>query len=224
MTHEPTTSHLPQRPPPDEAPASIAAAARQALESSGGWVGIAVAAAPTAAFVAANAIGGLNWAFIALAVATPVAFGVRIARRESLRAAALGLVIAGVCAAVAALSGDARAFFLIPTLVPAVGLVVFLGSLVVRRPLTGFLLNRMAGGPVEWRRHLALRRVYTITTWMGVAFFAVNFGLRVFFYTAEQLAILTVLEIAAAPVGLALAGFGLVAARRAVASPPPGRP
>lgn len=219
MTNEPTAPHLPQQRPPEEAPTSVAAAARQALQSSGGWVGIAVAAAPTAAFVAANSIGGLDRAFIALAVATPIAFGVRIARRESLRAATLGLVIAGVCAAVAALSGDARAFFLIPTLVPAVGLVVFLGSLVVRRPLTGFLLNRMAGGPVEWRRHLALRRVHTITTWMGVAFFAVNFGLRVVFYRAEQLAVLTVLEIAAAPVGLALAGVGLVAARRAVAAP-----
>jgi hypothetical protein len=206
-----TTPH----PPP-----GLAATARQALESSGGWVGIAVAAAPTAAFVAAAAIGGLGWAFVALAVVTPIAFGVRIARRESVRAAVLGLVVAAVCAGVAAFVGDARAFFLVPTLIPVAGLAVFLGSLVIGRPLAGVLLNRAVGGPRDWRRHPALRRVYVVTTWLGVAFFAVNAVLRIAFYRAEQLAVLTVLEVAAAPVGLALLGSGVVAARR-VASPTP---
>jgi len=218
MTNEPPAPHLQQEPPAAVAEASVAAAARQALESSGGWVGIAAAALPTAAFVAANSIGGLNWAFIALAVATPVAFGIRIARREPVRAAVVGLVIAGVCAAVAALSGDARAFFLIPTVIPAVGMVVSLGSLLIRRPLTAPVLNRLANGPRDWRHHPALRRVYTITTWFAVAFFGINFVLRLVAYLAEQLAILTVLEVAAAPAGLALAAFSIVAARRAVAA------
>jgi hypothetical protein len=35
-------------------------------------------------------------------------------------------------------------------------------------------------------------------------------------YAAEQLALLTVLEVAAAPAGLALAGLAIVIARRAV--------
>jgi hypothetical protein len=134
------------------------------------------------------------------------------------RAAVVGLVIAGVCAAVAALSGDARSFFLVPTVIPAVATVVSLGSLLVRRPLTAPVLNRMAGGPRDWRRHPALRRVYTVTTWFAVAFFGVNFTLRLVAYLANQLAILTVLEVAAAPAGLALAAFSIVAARRAVAA------
>jgi uncharacterized protein DUF3159 len=219
MTDEPTASHPPQQPPADDAPATIAATARRALHSSGGWVGIAVAAAPTAAFVAADAIGGPSWAFIALAVATPVAFGVRIARREPVRAAVLGLVVAAACATVAAVSGETRAFFLIPTLIPVAGLAACLGSLLVRRPLTGPLLNRVAGGPGDWRRHAALRRVATTTTWLAAAFFAVNAGLRLVFYRADQLAVLTVLEVAAAPVGLALGGYSIVAARRAASTP-----
>ncbi|MCO1657159.1 DUF3159 domain-containing protein [Pseudonocardia humida] len=217
MTDE-TATAPPRKAPDKEEQASFAAAARQALESSGGWVGIAAAALPTAAFVAVNSISGLDWAFIALAGATPVAFGIRIARREPVRAAVVGLVVAAVCAAVAALSGDARAFFLIPTVLPAVFLVITLGSLLVRRPLTAPVLNRMAGGPRDWRRHAALRRIYTITTWFAVAFFGVNFVLRLVAFLADQLAILTVLEVAAAPAGLALAGFSIVAARRAVAS------
>jgi hypothetical protein len=100
-------------------PASLAGAARQALENSEGWTGIAVGAAPTAAFVIANAFGGLMWTLIALAVSAPVAFGVRLARWESLRAALLGLIVAAVCALIAALTGEARGFFLVPTLRPA---------------------------------------------------------------------------------------------------------
>ena len=80
-----------------------------------------MAAAPTVAFVVANSLGGLTWAFIALAVAAPAAFGVRLARRESLRAALIGLLIAAGCALVAALTGEARGFFLVPTLLPAGG-------------------------------------------------------------------------------------------------------
>ncbi|MEU6608233.1 hypothetical protein ABZ922_24760 [Streptomyces shenzhenensis] len=46
--------------PLDDEPASIAGAARQALENPGGPTRITVAAAPTAAFVVANALGGLT--------------------------------------------------------------------------------------------------------------------------------------------------------------------
>jgi hypothetical protein len=43
--------------------------------------------------------------------------------------------------------------------------------------------------------------------------------LRLVAYAAEQLALLTVLEVAAAPAGLALAAFAIVVARRAASSP-----
>ena len=87
--------------------------------------------------------------------AAPVTFGVRLARRESLRAAVVGLAVAGVCAAVAAFSGEARAFFLLPTLIPAALGVLFLGSVLVRRPVTGTLFNRLVGGFLEEHRDLA---------------------------------------------------------------------
>jgi hypothetical protein len=38
MTNEPTTSHV-EQPAADDEPVSVGAAARRALESSGGWVG-----------------------------------------------------------------------------------------------------------------------------------------------------------------------------------------
>jgi precorrin isomerase len=73
MTNE--TATVSSRVAIDDAPASVAAAARRALESPGGPAGIAVAAAPTVVFVVANVLGGLGRALAALTVTAPVAFG-----------------------------------------------------------------------------------------------------------------------------------------------------
>lgn len=205
---------------PDEQPTTLSAALRRSLARSGGMTGILVAALPAIAFVAADAVGGLTWAFIALAVAAPVAFGVRLARRESLRGALIGLAVAGVCAGVAAFSGEARAFFLLPTLIPAVLGVVFLGSVLVRRPVTGMIFNRLVGGPTDWRDHPRLLRVYTLSTLAGVALHALNLVARGVAYLANQPAVLAALGVAAAPVFALLAAVTLVAARRAITAAP----
>jgi hypothetical protein len=101
-------------------------------------------------------------------------------------------------------------------------MLVFLGSVVVRRPLTGTLFNRMAGGPRDWRQHSALLRVYSITTLVAVAIHAVNFAVRIVFYLADQPAVLAAVQIAAGPVFAALAAATLLAARRAVHPAAPG--
>lgn len=200
---------------------TLSAAMRSSLARSGGATGILVAATPAVAFVVADAVGGLTWAFIALAVAAPVAFGVRLARRESLRGALIGLAVAGVCAGIAAFSGEARAFFLLPTLIPAVMGVVFLGSVLVRRPVTGMLFNRLVGGPADWRDHARLLRVYTLTTLAGVVLHVLNLGLRGVAYLANQPAVLAALGVAAVPAFAALAAVTLVAARRAITTGAP---
>jgi hypothetical protein len=200
--------------PVEDEPAGLVGAARHAVERSGGWTGIAVAAAPTVAFVIANALGGLMLAFVALAVSAPAAFGVRLARRESLREALIGLVIAAGCALVAALTGEARGFFLVPTLLPGGCGLLFLGSVLIGRPLTGVAVNRLVGGPRDWRQQAPLRRVYTATTWIAAGVCFVNFVVRAVLYTTEQLALLAAVEVAVVPVPFALAAFTVAVARR----------
>jgi Protein of unknown function (DUF3159) len=82
---------------------------------------------------------------------------VRLARRESLRAALIGLVIAVVCALVTAITGEARGLFLVPTLLPGGWTLLFLGSVLIGRPRTGVALNRMACWPRNWRHHAFFR-------------------------------------------------------------------
>ena len=216
-----STDRRADEPAGGEEATTLSAAMRGSLARSGGVPGILVAAAPAIAFVVADAAGGLIWAFIALAVAAPAAFGVQLVRREPLRGALVGLAVAGVCAGIAAFSGEARAFFLLPTLIPAVMGVVFLGSVLVRRPVTGMLFNRVVGGPADWREHPALLRIYTLTTLAGVALHAVNLALRGVAYLANQPAVLAALGVAAAPVFAALAAVTVVAARRAITNSAP---
>jgi hypothetical protein len=199
----------------DERP-TIATATRRAVERSGGWTGIAIASAPTVAFVIANSIAGLTTAFITLAGTASVAFGVRLVRRESLRAALIGLVVAAGCALVAALTGEARGFFLVPTLLPAGWVLAFLGSVLVGRPLTGVALNRLARGPRNWRRHPPLRRVYNVTSLIAAGVCFVNFVLGGMLYLTDQLAAMAAMDVAVMPVPFVLAAFTVAAARRAI--------
>lgn len=195
----------------------LGGAARTAWRRSGGTTGILAAAAPTLVFVAASALGGLGVGLVATAVAAIAAFGLRIARHEPLGGALAGLGVAAVCAAVAALTGETRGFFLVPTLLPGLVLLVCLVSVIVRRPLTGLLLNRVAGGPIRWRQHRALMRIYDVTTLVAVAVNVVNFALQAFFYAADEPAVLAAAHLATGPVFATLVAATLLAVRRRLA-------
>ena len=192
----------------------VRAAVDRALERVGGPVGLAAATAPTLAFVTADAVGGLETAFVALGVTAVAACAVRLARRESPGAAVAGLVVAGICAAVAALVGEARAFFLPTTIVPALFVLAYLISLAAGRPLVGFLVNPLSGGPRNWRQHRALRRTYVVSTLIATTLAAANLLARVVFYLADQPTVLAAIQVVSTTVFAAHFAITLVVARR----------
>jgi len=211
-------------------PIGLSTAFRRALDRSGGPGGVLLTAAPTVAFVTANAVGGLDWAFVALGGAAVAAFTVRLVRREPLRGAAIGLVVAAGCAGVAAWAGEARGFFLLPTLLPGLLLLGFLASVLGRRPVTGMVVNRLVGGPATWRRDRRLLRIYSVTTLVAVLVHAVNLTARVVLYRADEPTVLAVITIGTTPVFALLSAVTIVTARRAVTAgaavanaPAPGR-
>jgi hypothetical protein len=204
--------------PAETAPrGGLVEALRAAWRKSGGWSGILAASAPTIGFVVASAIDGLVPAVVAAAVTAVAAFAYKLIRREPLAGALGGLVLVMACALVAALTGETRGFFLLPTALPAVIILVCLATILARRPLTGLLLNRVAGGPATWRRHRALMRVYDISTVVAVAINAVNFCLQAFFYLADQTAVLAVAHIATGPIFATLVAGTLLGVRRQLA-------
>ncbi|MBN1093173.1 DUF3159 domain-containing protein [Blastococcus sp. TML/M2B] len=95
------------------------------------------ATVPTIAFIVANGIGGLRtgiWAALGTAV---LVFALRLARRESVQQAVSGLFAVGIAVAIAAVTGQARDFYVPGILRNAVLTLVLLGSVALRRPLVG---------------------------------------------------------------------------------------
>ncbi len=184
------------------------------LDQAGGASGMVVAAVPTIVFVVVNQLASLNPALFATVAASLLAFGWRLSHREPLRQAMVGLLIAGACAAVTAFTGEARGFYLVSILTTLVTGVVFLISALVRRPLAGLLLNRIAGGRPGWREDRRLMRVYSGATLVLAAVSIVNCALQTALARADQTTWLAVVHIVS-PVltGVVLVGT-IVLARR----------
>jgi hypothetical protein len=198
------------------------AVAHRTLDRLGGPVGLAVAAAPTIAFVAVEAVAGLGTALVALAVTAVLACAVRLARREPPGAAVAGVLVAAVCAGVAAVAGEARAFFLPTTLLPAVFVAAHVVSLIARRPLMGIVVNPLVGGPSAWREHRELRRVYTVSTLVILVMAGANLLVRVLFYLESQLAVLAAIQVGVPALFAVHFAVTVVLARRAAGRPTTG--
>lgn len=190
--------------------------AKQSLVKPGKLSGMVVAAAPTLVFVVVNALSSLNPALLAAGATAIAAFVYRLIRREPLRQAVIGLAIVAVCAAVAAFTGEARGFFLLPALIPFAVIVVCVGSVVARRPLTGLILNRVSGGPPRWYDVPKLRRVHSVATLVCAGVNVVNATLQAVFYLADDTFVLAATHIATGPVFATIVAVTIVYARRAM--------
>lgn len=115
---------------------------------------------------------------LVLSVAAPVALAVvfilvRLVQRTPVMPAVAGLIGIGASAGIALWSGRAEDNFILGFVVNALWLAVLLVSLLVRRPVLGYLAGALAGDP-EWRRQPGTLRIATVSTalWVGL------FGLR----------------------------------------------
>ncbi|MBU2662498.1 DUF3159 domain-containing protein [Actinoplanes bogorensis] len=195
------------------------AAVRLAWSDPQRWITALVAAAPSLVFVAVNAATSLYPAITAAAVAALAGLGYRLARRQSLRSALVGILIVAVCAIAAAVTGQARGFFLVPALIPFAVILVCVVSIVARRPLTGLILNRVTGGPRDWWRHPGLLRVHLIATGTAIAINVVNAAIQVIFYGRGDTVVLAVAHAATGPIFGTLVAVTIVAVRRTLARP-----
>jgi hypothetical protein len=114
------------------------------LDQLGGWRGMVDASVPTIAFIVANAVAGL-WAGIWAALGCALLiFLLRLVRRESIQQAVSGLFGVGIAVAIAAVSGQARDYFVLGIVRNAgIGLVLVISAL-VRWPLVGVIAEFLA--------------------------------------------------------------------------------
>ena len=123
------------------------------------------------AFVVVYAIFGLHTA-AAVAVGIGIALAVeRIVRGKPVINAVAGLFGTGLAAFIAVKSGKAETYF-VPKLLQQLGLfVIFAGSVVIRRPLTGYIIAQFYRADPEWVKLAPVKRVMTEYTLVWAALF-----------------------------------------------------
>ncbi|MER7645836.1 MULTISPECIES: DUF3159 domain-containing protein [Streptomyces] len=197
-------------------PGSGLSPGKAVIKRFGGASGLVATAAPTLVFVVADRLGGLRLALVATTVTVIVVLAWRLRAKEQVRHAVIGALVAVACAAVAAGTGEAKGFFLLPILIPAVATVVCVLSMAAGRPLAGLVANRLVGGPPRWRSYRPLRRFYGAATLLISVVSLASLVAQVILYRQAEIAWLAVLHILMGPLWLAVTAASLLLSRMAV--------
>jgi len=175
----------------------------QVADQLGGVRGMVESSIPVIAFVAANAAWALRPALIISMATALLIAGFRLSRSQSARHAMNGLVGIGIGALLAWRTGSPVDFY-VPGILFSLGYAVaMIASVVVRRPLVGWIWSVVADkGTQRWREDAPLRRVFGWLTlvWAGIYLAKVAGNAWVYFadaFTEDQKAnILGVMRIA----------------------------
>ncbi|MGW4074719.1 DUF3159 domain-containing protein [Streptomyces asiaticus] len=191
-------SHGPGRPPGGRAK-------QTPLEQMGGTTGLVYMMLPVVAFVLGNASYGLTGA-ICTAVGVSLAISVlRLVRKESIQPALSGLFGVAVASFVAWKTGSAKGFFLTGIWGNLALGVVFLLSVLVRRPLAGIVWGSLNGTGTAWLKDKPSRHYYDIATLTLVGVFAARVAVQQWLYEKDATGWLAFTKIAMGYPLLALA-------------------
>jgi uncharacterized protein DUF3159 len=129
------------------------------------------------AFVIVNAIAGLH-AAAAVAIGVSLVLMVeRLARRRPVINAVSGLLGTGLAVFIALRSGRPEGYFVPRALYQAALAIVFAGSVVVRRPVVGYLVAALYREPMSWLDDRRVRRTFSELTLAWAALFGLRAGI-----------------------------------------------
>lgn len=178
--------------------ASPSGQARQSVlvDAIGGRRGLIDSGLPPLVFVVAFLASGrdVRTAVIAALVAGGLVAVLRIVRRQSLQQVLGGFIGVAVSAYVSSRTGRAEDFFLPGLLINGGYATALLISVVVGHPAIGHLVALM-GGPQDWRSQPALRRRFTLATWMWIGVFGARLVVQVPLYLLGAVAALGVARV-----------------------------
>jgi hypothetical protein len=151
----------------------------QLASQLGGVRGVIESGIPVLVFVIAKLLLPLTPALI-VAVSSALAIAIwRLARRQSVRHAVNGLVGIGFGAFLAWKTGSAKAFYL-PGILISLGYgLALLGSVLIRRPLVGWVWSVVAAkGSTEWRENPRLVRTFSWLTVVWAMTYLAKVGIQ----------------------------------------------
>lgn len=171
-------------------------AAQSLFAQMGGVSGMIYSSLPVIVFVPLSTTLGLLPAIgAALGVAAMVLVW-RLWRRESTQPAVSGFIGVAVCAAIAYVMGNSKSYFLLGIWSSLFWAAVFGVSVLVRRPVVGYILGWVNGHDTGWRRVRKAVLAYDIATMTWVLVFASRFVVQHHLYERNQTGWLGVARIA----------------------------
>ena len=217
--------HPVREPDDDEEP--LPSMSEQISEQLGGVRGLIESSIPVLTFVLLNVLLGesvidlgkreaLYWA-IGGAVGTAVLIGgYRLFRRQPVRHAVNGIVGIALGAYLAYRSGDAKDFYLPGILLTLGQVAVFILSVVIRRPLIGYVWGVLANkGKHDWFDNPRLFRTFQWLTLVWAASLFIRAGVQGWLYLADQATAIGVVRILISwPIYAATFAFTVWAIRR----------
>ena len=184
---DPGTEPGTQTPPPRGA---------AVLEQMGGVSGLIYSSLPVLVFVPVSSAFGLMPAIgAALGVATLILIW-RLYRRDTVQPAVSGFFGVGISALIAYLVGASKGYFLLGIWTSLFWAVVFALSVVIRRPVVGYIWGWVATHDRRWREVRGAVLAFDAATLVWVAVFTARFVVQHHLYDADQTGWLGVARIA----------------------------
>ena len=156
------------------------------LAQLGGVSGVIYSSLPVLTFVLANSLLGLLPAIGAALGAATLVLLLRLIQRESTQPAFSGFFGVAICALIAYLMGQSKGYFLLGIWMSLVWAVVFSVSILIRRPLVGYVWSWANGAGRAWRDVPRAVRAFDIATLGWVLVFGARFVVQRLLYDADK--------------------------------------
>lgn len=150
----------------------------------GGVRGLLDSGIPATVFVLVRVLSGSLSAAVVVALASGLALGaLRRARGEPLQQVGSGFLGLLIAVGFALITGKGKGFFLPGIVLVAGSGVLFVVSLVLRKPAVGIALEAYDAKYAGWRDHPGLRRAVTLATAVWAGSFFLRAGVATWVYT-----------------------------------------
>jgi hypothetical protein len=165
------------------------------MQQLGGVAGIVYSSLPVLVFVGTSRLLGLATASgAAIGVATLILLW-RLIRRESVQPAVSGLIGVAVCVLIAYLLGESKGYFLLGIWTSLIYAALFAVSIVIRRPVVGYIWSWLHGHDRGWRNVRRAVYAFDVATLTWVVVFAARFIVQRVLYDTNHTGWLVVARI-----------------------------
>jgi hypothetical protein len=161
----------------------------------GGAAGMIYSSLPVLVFVGTSRLLGLSAAVgAALGIATLILLW-QLIRRESAQPAVSGLIGVAVCALIAYMLGESKGYFLLGIWTSLLWAAVFGVSILIRRPVVGYIWSWLGGHDRAWRDVRRAVYAFDIATLTWVLVFSARFVVQRLLYESDHTGWLVVARI-----------------------------